>query len=568
MRGRLHDDGNHLVLTSDPVPSHPDVARARRLAIPERSRSWYARTLGLGAVLLLAVAGAVATWFATRHGPLLSPDSVTYLSEARNLATGRGYTDLTGRPDTTFAPGLPFLLAVGELLGLAAANAARFLNAVSYAAVVVLSWVLLRRHTRSWLLALAGATVVVAAPAMLNVADHLWSEPLFCVVLLAFFLCLDEAFTRSGRAQLRLVAAAGLLAGVAFLVRYAGMALIPAGVVALAAAPVAAGGRARARRMAAFLAAAAPLPALWLLRNALSGAPYVMGPRVPVPLGLPAVVGEFLESVGQLFARGTQLTFPWLLVLVAFVTLAAVGAVHLSRAGSELDTDRAGMLPLLAFVVIYSVFVVVAGKAAGASVDTRTVMPIFVPLVISVTWLTGLGLRAIRSPGGRVCTRVVVAVAVVGVLCMTISVTQAVVDTGSAPVSGYAADAQHEGALARSVDLLAPSSSVFTNKVWTLYSSTGREPIVPAPGPLYPSVSLVPASMDELVDASCHQGAYLAWYTPAPMLAHPKLGSLRLTRVAVDDDGVLYAVHAPSGWCVPALRNEADHGAASSHRAA
>ena len=87
----------------------PKLHRARLTA--------WARRIGqepdLAWVVALAVLAGVATWVATRHGPGLSPDSVTYLSAARNLAAGRGYVDLTGQANTTFAPGYPAVLAAG-----------------------------------------------------------------------------------------------------------------------------------------------------------------------------------------------------------------------------------------------------------------------------------------------------------------------------------------------------------------------------------------------------------------------------------------------------------------------
>lgn len=134
----------------------------------------------------------VATWIATRHGPGMSPDSVTYLSAARNLAAGHGYTDFTGQALTTFPPGYPALVAVLHVLGFSIATAARVVNAVSFGAVVLLAGTLIRRHTSSRAVALGATALVAVSPALINIASNAWSEPLFCALVLAFVLALED----------------------------------------------------------------------------------------------------------------------------------------------------------------------------------------------------------------------------------------------------------------------------------------------------------------------------------------------------------------------------------------
>jgi RNA 3'-terminal phosphate cyclase len=60
---------------------------------------------------VLAGIEAGALLLATRAGPGLSPDSVTYVSAARNLTDGHGYSGFTGSALTVFPPAYPALLA-------------------------------------------------------------------------------------------------------------------------------------------------------------------------------------------------------------------------------------------------------------------------------------------------------------------------------------------------------------------------------------------------------------------------------------------------------------------------
>ena len=272
-------------------------------------------------VYALAVLAAAATWMATRHGPALSADSATYFSAANRIGAGLGYTDFTGGANTTFPPAFSTLLAVLGSLGLSLATAARVANAAFFTGVVGLTWVVAARHTRSSFARLGATAAVAVSPAMLDLADHAWSEPAFCVLVLLFVLVLEDSVTRD-RARTRSAATAGMIVGAAFLVRYAGAILIPVGVVVLAIALRSAGRRIVVTRVSVFLACALVLPSLWILRNASTAAPYVLGPRTVVADGVDELARLFVVSFGSLFIP-SRWTHDGLVIAVPFVLLAA-----------------------------------------------------------------------------------------------------------------------------------------------------------------------------------------------------------------------------------------------------
>jgi hypothetical protein len=510
---------------------------------------------GLGALVVgfLAAGAAIATLVATRHGPQLSPDSVTYLSVAHNTLVGRGFVDLTGTANTTFAPGFPAVLAFGQLVGLDAATAARALNAASFGAIVVLAWILLSRHIASRTVALAATAIVVVSPALLDVSSHTWSEPMFCVVALGFILVFEDALRCSEPTRQRLLlAAAGVLAGVGFMIRYAGATLILVGIVMLLVTRGSA--RVRIRRIAVFSALALPLPILWLLRNATSGAPYLLGPRVPVHESVLRLLGGFANSILATLSYGASLRAQ-LGALAPIMVLAAIGlVVAFRRRQGSVGDDRMvfSLQPIVAFIVCYSLAILVSGRSAGSSIDSRIVMPVLVPLVVVAAWAASNALSAAReSPRlwPRVGVAVVATAIVVAVIASTANFLQKSWDTGST-AHGYATATLASSPLARAVSSRVPSSAIVTtNSPWTLYAATGHEPIVPTPAQLYPSVSLVPASSDELADAACRAPVFFAWYARSKYPSTDLGGGLRLTTVVQGSDGVLYAVRAPRAEC-------------------
>jgi 4-amino-4-deoxy-L-arabinose transferase-like glycosyltransferase len=501
---------------------------------------------------VLVVCAVVATWIATRHGPQLSPDSVTYLSLAHNLLGGRGFVDLTGQANTTFAPGFPGLLAFGQSLGFTAATTARVVNEAAFAAIVLLTWILVSRHTTSRIVAVGATATVVVSPTLLDVSSHTWSEPVFCVVVLCFILVLEEALARGDTSGQRgFLAGAGVLAGVGFMMRYAGVTLIPVGMVV---AYLGAGRRpVRLGRVGVFLAAALPLPLIWLARNATSGAPYLLGPRMSVQDS----VGSLLSTYGQSFI--SMFTYDALLhnYLVALAPLTALAVFGLivtlrQREHANARSTAVSIVPLLAFILCYSASVVVSAKTAGSSIDTRIVMPVFVPVVVVGAWLASLAFAAARSTTNawfRGAITVLALGVAVSLIVNTVNFIQTSWTTGQA-AHGYATATVARSPLARAVTLRAgPSAVVATNSPWTLYSATGHQPIVPAPAPLYPSASLVPTSSDTLADIACHRTVYFAWYAHSRRPSTNLGAGLRLTSVVRVSDGVLYTVHPPRSEC-------------------
>jgi hypothetical protein len=487
------------------------------------------------------------------------------MSAARNLAAGHGYTDLTGTANTTFGPGFPALLAIGDRLGLAVPTTARVVNAAAFGMVVLLTWICLRRHVRSRTIALVTTMLVAVSPTMLNVADHVWSEPVFCVLLLSFILVFESAL-RAPTNEWCLFALAGLITGVGFLVRYAALSLIVTAIVVILLTARQSGRRRLTVRLGAFSGAALPLPLAWILRNANTGAQYVLGPRLPRSGSVFTAVQPFASSAINLFVpSGVGLAVP-VAAFIPVVTMVGLAARIRFRRRTEPEKsaalpDSLSMAPLAVFVIIYAIFVMAAGKFSGASVDSRTVMPIYVPLVIVGAWLvdSGLQLDPTRSVHLASALRRVSVVAIVALsMLLTISFVQMASDKGATPTV-YASRSYTRSRLVNAVRRLQPGSVLTTNHPWRLYYATGRQPILPSPGPLRPAASLVPATVDQLGDQSCSQPTYYVWYrSPTESLTEPLKPNpeAQLVTLASYPDGVLYAVHPPNGECAQHLSTD------------
>jgi len=255
MRARTHEPE---VATDSGVPTAGNGRPRRRL-----SDRW-ATALLVGGSVLLALA-------CSRHGAAIGGDGVGYVMAARNLLAGQGlsWVGAAGdiRPMTIFGPLFPILLSGAGLAGIEAQTAARWLNALLFGTNVFLILAVLRLSLRAPWMPWLGGLMLAFFPPILGLHAGVQSEPVFITLLLLEILALTRALRSDSRAWLL---AAGAASGFAYLARYAGLAFIASGFLAVLMQPKATW-RLRLGRAALFaLVACLPVVA-WMTRNGLVG---------------------------------------------------------------------------------------------------------------------------------------------------------------------------------------------------------------------------------------------------------------------------------------------------------
>ncbi len=153
----------------------------------------------------LSLYPAVMVLLATRRGPGISPDSVVYVSAARNFAHRGEMVDFLGLPLTLWPPGLPWLLGVFERAEIDSQTAAVGINVMSASLTVLLTYALANAVLDSPALALLAATVVSTSASTVRVYAMLWTEPLFTVLTLSALLLLTSAVRRNRLATGKMV---------------------------------------------------------------------------------------------------------------------------------------------------------------------------------------------------------------------------------------------------------------------------------------------------------------------------------------------------------------------------
>ena len=173
------------------------------------------------------MAALIALWLTAAPGPGLEPDSMSYLGAAESLVrhgTLRVPWNHWAAPDSTsplsdFPPGFALAIALPRAAGVTPIAAARWVMALSLGlAVAVLA--ALAVATEGAAAATLAAGLVLATPAVVAVNTIVLSEPLFLAILALTLHQMVAAPERPWRY--------GALAGIAALVRYAGVSLIAA----------------------------------------------------------------------------------------------------------------------------------------------------------------------------------------------------------------------------------------------------------------------------------------------------------------------------------------------------
>jgi hypothetical protein len=467
--------------------------------------------------------GIVVALVATRGGPRLSPDSITYLSVADHLRHGRGLVDFTDRPFSVFPPLYPLVLApFGADLWWA-----RAVNVIALAVAGMLFHRLLAGRVRWWLAA-AAVLAMVVCQGTVTVVGSAFSEPLFLVVALGAVAVLG-----GGPTTVRRAAMVGALAGIGFLTRYAGVSLVASVVLAaLICAPRdelvmpppgharsgadEVGGAWRTRWWAPALTVAATAAAVsgaWLVRDlVVAGQP--MGPRWS---GGAAEVWHVLlwrpfESIGALFVGDGR-------IASRTVGMIAVGVLVL---GAVIVRRRRPWRPVEVTMVMFGamslVVPVVARVLTASDVSPRVVWPAL-PCVLYAAALAvdaaidtpaALGWRRSSDVTRRGAIRLAGVVAV-GALVWTVGEGIATADRW-AQLPGSGDRDVYSPALHDAIDALPAGTLLLTNNPWGVWWQHRSEPTLMAFVRPRAGNSHLPISADELLDRACAGPVVLAWF--------------------------------------------------------
>jgi len=428
-----------------------------------------------GFLLSLAAFGTAFILLTTSaYGVGISPDSVGYLSIARNLSEGNGYVNYRGEEVVVWPPLLPAILAlVKSSVGIDPVEAARFFNAIVFGLVVALAnWVILThiRSSHKSIYAMFGVGWFLFSTPLLIVSVMAWTEPLFILLTMLFLISMSY-FLRTG--HLRVLLASSALAACAALTRYIGVTLIMTGLVVII---VIHRDSLRNKLSKCLLfggLSAFPL-AIWALRNWVVSDTF-FGQRTPSTFSLvynltrtrDTLFGWFLsDELSSHFSAITRLSV--LAACVIFILLLKNRKSH---------GAHGSLLGLLAvFIIIYTSFLIITSTTTAYDIiGNRLLSPIYVPLL----WILGLILHtlvtSLERKGYRYAPAMLLVVAFLWSLFPLLQIIPEVENRVEKGAGGYAREGWVNSETMRylSEHDLCAGLQVYSNRPDTLYILNG-----------------------------------------------------------------------------------------------
>jgi len=343
--------------------------------------------------LVAAALGFFLIYLLTGHSGIgVSPDSVAYLSVARNLDSGYGLTQFDRMPMIEFP--LFYSVVLWVIARIARLDPLVFtpvLNEFLFALLLYLSGSLMNVfRCRSILYKRLMLGCLLLSPCLLEVYSMMWSETLFLLCVLVFLMMVWAYLQSHSRLSLTGLC---LVTAVAADTRYAGISLIATGLILIYLDPWESL-KQKWRNFYVFGLSSSSLLAMNLFRNQrLTGT--LTGFRQPGTTPLMRNIFFYGDTVTD------WMPFPkareWIGVATGLGLLAYLiffGARSLVRRKEGWSMERLAIL----FTCVYSVFLIFSSTVTRyQQLDSRLLSPIFIPLLWSLSfWLPS---RQSRLPG-------------------------------------------------------------------------------------------------------------------------------------------------------------------------
>ncbi|MBK0380961.1 hypothetical protein [Mucilaginibacter segetis] len=344
--------------------------------------------------LLASAVGFYIIYLFTRYSGIgISPDSIMYTSAARSFAAHGSTLTFNHAPIVDFPVFYPiFLGIVFFITGIDPVAAGPVLNGLMFAAVIYLSGLIMHRFSVAsrlykWLI----LPVIVLSAALLQVYTYLWSETLFILLCLIFFLALRQYFLKYTLGSLILVA---FIAALSCVTRYAGVTVIGTGGLLLLldrSLPT----KKKINHILIYGVVSCSLLVINLLINILS-TKSLTGPREPsiTPFA------ENLHYSGTVFCDWLTLTPNQYAIASPLVWLFIFGftsALLFNFMRKRLTTYEN---IAITFALVYGLFIILSATFSRFErINSRLLAPMFIPLIWgSTSWVIGIVKRLKFKP--------------------------------------------------------------------------------------------------------------------------------------------------------------------------
>lgn len=327
------------------------------------------------------------------YGVGLGHDSVEYISLAKSLQEGEGFTRYYGGTLIRFPPLYPMMLAIASFFSFDPFDIAGPLNAILIGLTIFVVGRWLQQNLLSPLLALWGCMILIFSVPTAEIASRAMAEPVYILLTILALIQADN-FIRKG-ANSSLIWSA-IFTALACITRYAGIAIIAIVVLILLLSPkVAAKMKVKHIVIYSFISLAPVL--VWMSRTLMASG-QLAGNRYFKSPSLSVVFESFYEEV---LLQGDPI-WPFLAVtpvLTIWALYRMQSNSSSSREGFRWPTVFLfyGFLCMHIFVTFMSLFTEIVRYEAFRFLVSRYMLPTYIPLLIGGLLILDQALRRWRS---------------------------------------------------------------------------------------------------------------------------------------------------------------------------
>jgi hypothetical protein len=472
----------------------------------------------------------------TRHGGIgVSPDSVSYLSAARNLSSGHGLIEYDQMPLVDFPVFYSiFLSAIHFINGMDALQFAPILNGLLFGLLLYISGAMMNRFSSpsTWYKRIL-LSCFVLSPCLLEIYPMLWSETVFLIFVLIYIITLTHYFQTH---ELKALIIASSIAALACITRYAGVSLIGTGGLLIIFDFYLRPGK-KLKHLLIFSLVSTSLLLINLFRNRLAMG-FLTGERQKGVTPLFDNISYYGSVICDwLPLEKGNYTFSLvigLLTMALFVGL-IIGFILLRRYKHSYESVATS------FGFAYSVFIIVSATVSRyQQLNSRLLCPLFIPFVWTISyWFVPIIEKII--PSRRIW------IVMIGIFCAVgFQYNQWLADyetwdgVKDAGVPGYTEEpfpkSQIVGFIKKNIAQLTSGGSIYSNAADAVYFFTGL------PAYLLPQKAF-PKHIDRYYEEGAH---WLIWFNdvddPDEIGLKEILQHKKVTVIGQFPDGAVYRI--------------------------
>jgi 4-amino-4-deoxy-L-arabinose transferase-like glycosyltransferase len=504
-------------------------------------------------LLICSLSGmALVILSGSKYGPAISTDSVAYMYSAKSLLEGRGYVYFGYEtPFIQWPPLYPTLLAIIISTGVEAWTGALYINAAIFGGIIFLLGLWLLRDTKNFIIALIGSLVVLFSIPVFHVSKYVWSEPLFILLTLLFFIHISEYIKKDKILHFYLAA---VFSSLAFLTRYTGAIVLISGCVVVLIKKNSWAKKIKETVLYGLISGSPLL--LWIIRNYRVSS-TLMGARTPSHYTLKQNINFAWATIISWFIPNLKLEkflsygiIPALIIAMLILGVSLFIVPVLADGIKKSRTLPGNMLPLaapLVFVLLYIPYLVLsATSVAFDTIDDRLMSPVYVPLIFILFYIFAY-LIDINDIKNKKNTYIFSLVGIILILLIypTIKVTYNIKQSIDQGAGVFSTDKWHNSDLINCIRENPPEGTIYSNNPDAIYAISG------IPAMYTPKKDSLPEYGFEKFKGSLAAGtkSYIVWFNdnnPSTIYNVNELGlHFKMELVAELNDGKIYAIISP-----------------------